>query len=136
MDMILPANLDFYRAPVATPTPAPVRISPSIPISSSVSAAAAAAASKVKISPEASQKTSIYGSVSTADIAANLKAVLAEDEEGSRVVVSAEDIKFVNAEGEGEERHRVKHLGIFEIDISVKGGTDVVRRTIKVNAQE
>jgi hypothetical protein len=75
----------------------------------------------------------IYGSVSTSDIAANLKAILAEDEASSRVVLSAEDIQFVQ---ETDDKDRVKHLGVFEIEIRVEGATDSVRRTIKVNAQD
>jgi hypothetical protein len=71
--------------------------------------------------------------VSTGDIAANLKAVLAEDDEGARVVLSPEEITFVE---EREDAHRVKHLGVFEIEIKLTGATDSVRRTIMVNAQD
>lgn len=70
--------------------------------------------------------------MSTADIAANIKALLAEDKDGSRVVLLPEDISFVEVL---EEKDRVKHLGIFEIDITLKGAADVVRRAIKVTAQ-
>lgn len=126
--MLLPANIDFYRTPIATPAATPQRHSPSIPTSSALSAAALEG-----VEPESPSKVSIYGSVTTSDIASNLKAILAEDEEGARVVLSPEEILFVE---EGEEYDRVKHLGVFEIDIRVKGATDVIRRTIKVNAQE
>jgi hypothetical protein len=71
--------------------------------------------------------------VSTGDIAANLKAVLAEDGEGARVVLSPEEISFVE---ETEDAHRVKHLGVFEIEIRLNGATESVRRTIMVNAQD
>lgn len=47
--------------------------------------------------------------------------------------MAPEDITFV---GKGEEKYRVKHLGTFEIEIKVKGATDIIRRTITVNAQE
>lgn len=70
--------------------------------------------------------------MSTSDIAANLKAILAEDEDGSRVVISPEQISFVQ---ETEEKDRVKQLGIFEIEIRLEGAADSVRRTIQVNAQ-
>lgn len=134
----MPANIDFYRSPKTTapPPPAPVRLSPSIPASSSLSAEAAKAKAKANEVLTASKNAGIFGSVSTVDIVTELKALLAADGEGSRVVLSADDITFVNADGEGDERHRVKNLGVYEIDISVKGGTDVLRRTIKVNAQE
>jgi len=71
--------------------------------------------------------------VSTGDVAANLKAVLAEDDEGARVVLSPEEITFVE---EMEDAYRVKHLGVFEIEIKLNGATESVRRTIIVNAQD
>jgi ribosomal protein L9 len=123
--MLLPPNIDFYRTPIVSP---PQRHSPSIPASSAVSVAAQDA-----IGPQGQPKTSIYGSVTTADIAENLKAILAEDDRGARVVLTPEEITFVETT---EETDRVKHLGIFEINIRVKGATDDIRRTIKVNAQE
>lgn len=123
---LLPANLEFYRTPVTIPQ-VEERISPSIPRSSTVSAAARAG-KEVKTP----SKTSIYGSVSTNDIATNLKAILAEDKQGGRVLLAAEDISFVE---KTEDADRVKHLGVFEIEIRLKGAPDVVRRTIQVQAQ-
>jgi len=80
------------------------------------------------------EKKRIHGSVSTSDIAANLKAILAEDEDGMRVVglLKPEDISFVE---ETEDKDRVKHLGVFEIEIQLEGAADSVPRTIKVSAQ-
>lgn len=124
---LLPANLDFYRTPISVPEPPPQRYSLSVPATSAVSAAALEA-----IPSAAPAKTNIYGSVSTMDIATNLKAILAEDEEGSRVVLSHEEISFVE---EADDKDRVKHLGTFEIEIKLKGAPDVVRRSIKVNPQ-
>lgn len=57
---------------------------------------------------------------------------MAEHEDGSRVVLSPEEVTFVETQEEGD---RVKHLGVFEIDIWLKGAPDAVRRTIKVSAQ-
>ena len=125
---LLPKNIDFYRTPIASISPAPQQHSPSIPATSAISAAAQGAAH-----PKESQEVSIYGSVSATDIAENLRAILAEDSEGSRVVLTPEDIVFVH---KGEEKDRVKHLGSFEIDIRVKGVTAAVRRAITVKAQE
>lgn len=102
-------------------------MSPSIPATATLSAAAAEG--RGPVTPE---KTSIYGSVSTGDIAANLKAILAEDRQGLRVVLSPDDISFVK---ETEDKDRVKHLGIFEIEIRLSGAPDSVRRTIQVHAQ-
>jgi hypothetical protein len=80
------------------------------------------------------EKTRIHGSVSTSDISANLKAILAEDEDGMRVVglLKPEDISFVE---ETEDKDRIKHLGVFEIEIRLEGAADSVPRTIKVSAQ-
>jgi len=110
----------------------PKRASPSIPASSAISAAASAAAAGSVGSSKTVEKVSIYGSVSTNDIAANLKALLAASNEGARIVLSPEDISFVE---EMEDKDRVKHLGTFEIDIRLKGAAGAVRTKIKVNAQ-
>lgn len=125
---LLPQNIDFYRAPIASKSPASQQHSPSIPAASAISAAAQEAAR-----PKVSQEAGLYGSVATTDIAENLKSILADDTEGSRVVLTPEDITFVS---KGEEKDRVKHLGTFEIEIRAKGATSAVRRTITVRAQE
>ncbi|PQE12368.1 ribosomal l9 RNAse h1 protein [Rutstroemia sp. NJR-2017a BVV2] len=126
LSRLLPPNLEFSRTAITIAPPPVKRISPSIPASSVISAAAGG---NEKRTPE---KVAIYGSVSTTDIAANLKAIMAEDEQGKRVVFGPEDITFV---GKTEEKDQVKHVGTFEIDIKVKGASDAVRRTIRVNAQ-
>ncbi|KAH7330205.1 hypothetical protein BKA65DRAFT_480363 [Rhexocercosporidium sp. MPI-PUGE-AT-0058] len=128
LNTVLPSTLDFYRSPIALPTPK--RMSPSIPASSQVSAAAAAAEAN---QPGKVGRRGIYGSVSTSDIAANLKAILAEDEEGVRVVLSHENISFVE---ETEDKDRVKHLGVFDIEIRLEGAQDSVTRTIQIIAQD
>jgi hypothetical protein len=69
--------------------------------------------------------------VTTGDISANLKAILAENEDGVRVVLSPENISFVE---ETDDKDRVKHLGIFEIEIKLNGSQNAIRRTIQVNA--
>jgi hypothetical protein len=69
--------------------------------------------------------------VSTADIAANLKAILWEDEEGARIVLSPEDISFVE---ETEDKDRVKQLGIFGINIKC-GPSETLQTNIEIKAQ-
>ena len=83
------------------------------------------------------QPAAIYGSVSTQDIASAVKAVLALDSEGARVVLGAEDVSFVqNAEAEGgADTDRVKTLGDFEVVLTVKGGSTITR-IVRVHAQE
>ena len=79
----------------------------------------------------------IHGSVSTADISEAVKAVLAQHEEGARVVLGPEDITISGEGGEGSgiEPGRIKALGTFTADVRVKGG-EPIRRTIVVKAQE
>lgn len=124
---LLPDNIDFYRTPIVAQAPVQRR-SPSLPASAQISHAAGGNKPK-----PTDTKQAIYGSVSTADIAANIRAVLAEDAEGSRIVLGPEDITFVT---ETEEKDRVKHLGTFEVDVRVKGAPEAVRRRITVHAQE
>lgn len=124
---LIPPYIDFFETAINV-TPVPVKkVSPSLASSSSISAAAAANSTG---NPD---KVPIYGSVSTADVAAKLKTILAQDSEGKRVVFGPEDIKFVQ---ETEEKDRVKHVGIFEVDIQLKGAPNAVRRAIKINAQD
>lgn len=78
------------------------------------------------------EKALIYGSVSTSDVAERMKAILSKDSEGMRVVLGPENIQFVQ---ETEEKDRIKHLGIYEVDIQLKGASEIVRRAIKINAQ-
>ena len=103
------------------------RISPSIPRNSTVSAAARAGKEE-----KVPTSTKIIGSVSTNDIATNLKAILAEDKEGARVSLAVEDVSFVKST---EERDRVNDLGNFEFQIKLSGATKPVRRSIQVRAQ-
>lgn len=84
------------------------------------------------------EKVAIYGSVTTADIVANLKAILNEDEEAKRIVFGTEEVSFIRHDGEvvEEDADRVKHLGVFEVEIKLKDAPFAVTRTIRVNAAE
>lgn len=86
--------------------------------------------------PIDSQPIGIYGSVSNADIAESIKALLAETEEGARVVIGTDDVKIVRNEGEQDaEADRLKALGEYRVEIQVKGG-EPVTRTVRIEAQE
>lgn len=92
--------------------------------------------------PPKPQLVSIFGSVSTADIAESVKAVLGQTTEGARVVIGSEDIAIVQQkdgdfehQGKGIEGDRLKALGDFQVEVRVKGGEAVVR-TVSVKAQE
>lgn len=136
LENILPPSIDFYRTPIAPTSPPPKRLSPSIPAGSALSRAAEAAAAERASKEETAkvpEKISIFGSVSTGDIAANIRAVLAEDIQGQRVVLSPENISFV---GEMHGSDRIKYLGSFEVEIKLDIAPGGVRRMINVKAQE
>jgi ribosomal protein L9 len=95
--------------------------------------AAAAERGAKEAASKAPEKIGIFGSVSTSDIAANLKAVLAENDAGRQIAISAENISFVE---ETEEKDRMKHLGSFDIRIRLDSARESIRRTVNVKAQE
>lgn len=123
---LIPPNIIFNRTPVSA-RPAPQRHSPSVPPPSAI-----LLDTQGEI-PQTGQKNSIYGSVTVADIAASIKAILAKNDEGTRVNISPEDINFVEDQ---REKDRVKQIGVFEIAIKIKGAINEIRRTIEVNATE
>lgn len=144
MESLLPSHVVFYRTPIPTSeedTPEPP---PSRPRRAASSAAAELdAASEPLPKPPKPQLAKIFGSVATADVADSFKAVLDQTEEGSRVVLGAEDIRFLEPEHmegaepqeTGIEGGRIKALGDFQVEARVKGG-DTVIRTVSVRAQE
>ena len=132
----LPASLVFYRTPI--PHSAPDRPPPSEPprrFPQQYMSTAEMDAAMIP-SPVDSQPIAIYGSVSKADIAESIKAVLAETEEGQRVVIGADDVKIVRIEGEEDaDSDRLKTLGEHQVEIQVRGG-EAVTRTVSIKAQE
>lgn len=91
---------------------------------------AAAMASKPKVSSNA-----IYGSVSTADVAATLKAALAHNDEAARVILNEADVRFVTDTEDGDAL-RVKELGVFKVEIQVPGAEAPLVRNVRVKAKE
>jgi hypothetical protein len=85
---------------------------------------------------KASQPKGIYGSVSTHDIVAAVRAAMENNDESARVLINETDLKFVNAGSEVEELARVKHVGSYSIEIMIKGAETGLRRTVRVHAQE
>lgn len=140
----MPPSLIFYRTPISAPEPeAPIQKPPNRSRRATSSAAAELeAASKPLQKPPQPQLTTIFGSVSTAEIAESIKAVLATTSEGARVVVGAEDITIVQDKNGGTghqekamDGDRLKALGDFRVEVGIKGGATVVR-TVSVKAQE
>lgn len=124
MEKLIPQTIEFARAPIEAPETPVQKRSPSLrPLSQPSTAASVATVEG---------KKAIFGSVSTSDIAASIRELLAKDAEGSRIVLGPEDISFAIAT---EESDRVKHLGQFEVDIRVKGSPKALRRTINVVAE-
>ena len=145
----MPPSMEFYRAPISVPEPeTPIQDRPKRLKRAASSAAAELEAASVPL-PEPvvqPQLTHIFGSVSTADIAESIKAVLANTTEGARVVIGAEDITIIHNEvnnevndsedqDKGIEGDRLKVLGDFQVEVRVKGGDPVVR-SVSVKAQE
>jgi len=91
---------------------------------------AASMASKPKASANG-----IYGSVSTADIVATIKAALAHNDEAARVLLSEHDVRFVSGHDE-DDASRVKQLGTFKVEIQVPGTAQPLVRNIRVRAKK
>lgn len=137
MEAALPSHITFYRSPITDPEPE-VPESPTPKRAASPAAAVLEAASE-PLKPPESRLTTIYGSVSTADVVDSMKAMLSQTEEGARVVLAPEDLKILvpeNVEPQvvGIEGDRLKALGEFQVEARVKGGEAVVR-TVSVRAQ-
>ncbi len=127
----LPPIMEFYRTPI-------------LPTHSASPASGMASSTVGQSTAEPSETAAIYGSVSTADIANSVKALLAQDEEGSRVVVAPENVRFVYVEGNANENQaeedvgetdRVKRLGFFHVRIQIKEDSKSIQRLVRVSAQ-
>lgn len=136
LDIFVPKTLDFYRQPIAeepkAPEPEPVEDA----FGRGAAAELFAARQKRDEKLKAKEPTGIYGSVSTQDVLAAVRAAMENNDESARVLVTEADIKFVNAGTEVEEAGRVKHVGSFSVEIMIKGAEAGLRRTVRVHAQE
>ena len=77
----------------------------------------------------------IYGSVSTSDVVASIKAALAHNDEAARVVISEENITFPGVDAGGDAT-RLKQLGSFKVEIKVPGADSSITRTVRTRAKE
>jgi hypothetical protein len=76
----------------------------------------------------------IYGSVSTTDIAQEIRKLLLHNDEAARITLNDDDVKFVDVEL--EDPTRVKFIGVYNVNISVKGSDAwPVTRKVHVIAQ-
>ncbi|MCJ1307499.1 hypothetical protein MMC25_001145 [Agyrium rufum] len=144
LDKYISRIIDFYRTPIATPEPSkPERAPAQSSLRGSISPAMLEAERKAQGAPVIEEETlsesegaAIYGSVTTADITSNIKAVLAmnasEDEDVARIVLNTEDVIFVRAEKDmSGQVDRVKALGEYEVEIKIKDA-GAIRRTVRV----
>ncbi|MCJ1466600.1 hypothetical protein MMC07_005220 [Pseudocyphellaria aurata] len=127
----LPEVLQFYRIPIPNP-----QLELSFDESSSLWNSTKIDGDTESVHRLQARPVPIYGSVSTADIAEQVKAVLHESEEGERIVLGAEDITILKSEDEesSEETDRLKMLGDFRVAIRVKNG-ETVKRLVRIRAQ-
>lgn len=100
--------------------------------SGAVRSAAARAQAAKTLSQEKTQKYEINGSVTKGDIASTFQAILAEDENGRQISLSA---KSITLRDETADNEGIKHLGTFEVNIRLDGSAEVVKRVIRVVAQ-
>ena len=77
----------------------------------------------------------IYGSVSVNDVLNSIRAILSNNDEASRVVLSEEDFAFEGGVAEGA-RNVVKRLGEFTVSIQVKGASQPVTRNVRILEQK
>ena len=85
--------------------------------------------------PQSPHPDTIYGSVSLGDVLNSIRAVLSNNDEASRVVLSEEDLHFEGTAVEGV-RSVLKRLGEFTVSIKTKGATQPVIRTVRVLEQK
>lgn len=135
LDIFVPKTLDFYRQPIAEEPKAP-ESEPDDAFGRGAAAELFAARQKRDEKLKAKEPAGIYGSVSTHDILAAVRAAMENNDESARVLITEADIKFVNAGTEVEEAGRVKHVGSFSVEIMIKGAEAGLRRTVRVHAQE
>jgi ribosomal protein L9 len=75
--------------------------------------------------------TAIYGSVSTQDVAQYIRETIAYNDEAAQIQLNETNVKIVDPI-EGDDATRIKHLGQYEVEITVKGADLVVRRKVAV----
>ncbi|KAL8825636.1 MAG: hypothetical protein Q9170_007717 [Blastenia crenularia] len=133
IEAVLPPTIVFYRPPIAT---SEAELQPQPSLGSSINAIGGEV--PVQRAPEPKPLiTKIFGSVKTSHMVNTIKAVLAEDKDGARVVLGPEDIHIIDeaSEERGVEEDRLKALGEYEIEIRLKD-MEPIKRTVSIRAQE
>jgi len=140
LDIFVPQRLDFFRQPIPEEPKepeAPVEEQDRVPTMRGAAADLFAARMQQPVSEKSKAPQGIYGSVSTQDILAAVRAAMGGNDEAARAIVGEEAITFVESgTAELEESGRIKHVGEFTVEIKMKGAEEPVRRLVKVHAQE
>lgn len=123
----MPPRIDFHRVPIereeAPPTDSPGRTN-----QETVSALYGDSTAS-KAAP-----TGIFGSVTVADVAAQITAILAENDEAAKIVLSDAEIGFVP--GQSDDGNRIRHIGEFEVEIRVRGSPQSIKKIVRVLPSE
>lgn len=119
---LIPPTLTFTRKPIHTPAPEPLATF-TLPANRRSPLLAHHDPEEAKPAPKVEEvdTKAIFGSVSTGDILAAVKASLTSDPEAIRIPLEARGIRFI-----GEEGDRVKSLGEWEVEIAVPGASELV----------
>ncbi|KAI2463287.1 hypothetical protein F4781DRAFT_417151 [Annulohypoxylon bovei var. microspora] len=134
----VPSTLTFVRKPIQQISPPPAPDVEPAPVRSP-SLARHALTSTEAVVPEAvpaePAAVAIFGSVSALDVLAVIKERLLELDpvRGGRIALEAEGIEIRGLE-KGEDR--IKHLGTFEVYISVSKDLDPIKLAVNVVAEE
>jgi hypothetical protein len=148
IELFVTPRLEFYRQPIVEekekepdlPAPEPKK-TPSYGTGAAADLLAARSGELDEVTVDApavnSQAQAIYGSVSPLDVLQAVRAAMAENDEAQRVVLSEQDVHFVDLpDTEGDRARVVKHVGDFEVEIKPKGAEAAVRRSVRVIPQE
>ncbi|PPJ58056.1 hypothetical protein CBER1_03865 [Cercospora berteroae] len=141
LEVFVPHRMDFYRQPIVEePKVDKVEEAPPKEDNKQRSASNAAAdllaarTQKPLNKPQPKLTGAIYGSVSQHDILVAVRASIATNDEASRVIVTEQDIEFLNEPARTDKR--IKEVGDFTIEIKVKGEENGIKRTVRVVPQE
>ena len=128
INAFIPPTLSFFRKAIEHDTTEPKQRQGA----SSAADVLTAAAMANRPEPMAG---GIYGSVSTADVVATIKAALAHNDEAARVLLAESDVRFISGNAD-EDSSRVKRLGDFKIEIQMPGSEAPLTRNIRIRAKE
>lgn len=137
LDEVIPPTMEFYRTPIGSVEERRQKPLNPEPEQMSKKEQARTEAPPVGVSPRRTA-ANIYGSVTRAEIAMSIRALVNARGMAGRVVVPDEDVRFVHLGGSGGEADegftadRVKKLGEFEVEVRVKGMEQPIRRNVRV----